>query len=447
MLALLLLLAAPLEPAAERTELIAEWESWRYGMFIHYGMSTFTGREIDPGDAPSTTYAPTALDVRQWVRTAREAGMKYAVLTAKHVAGHCLWDTAADEYDVATATERTDVVAEFVAACAAEGIAPGLYYCVLDGHHEGGVKWQEAVGPDYFALIVTQLTELHERYPGIREQWIDIPGKLSPEQRRELYELVKELSPDCLVIMNQGFRDAVTVPDYGWPTDLLNGERTVPPAPHEPHKVYAGRNWYLPMEVCETIGANWFWQPDDPPRPVRALWQLYQRSVGRGANLLLNVPPDRTGRIPQEHVEALLALKRLIDDPPATDAEPVSQGAMATASNVFQNQAQWDPKLAVDGDWNSRWATDHGLTAGWLELDLGAPKTFAGALISEGWDRARRWELQVRRGEAWVTVASGERIGRELELRFAPVTAQQVRLMIHESTNGPTIWELQLYGP
>ena len=159
------------------------------------------------------------------------------ILTAKHVAGHCLWDSDGYDYDVANSTDKTDVVAEFMKQCKKHQIKPGIYYCVLDGHNENGVKWQASVNDDYFTLIKHHLTELHTRYPGIYEQWIDIPQKLTPRQRSELYRLVKNLSPDCIIMMNQGFRDAVDAPMTSWPTDLLNGERTLPPASgHNPVK-------------------------------------------------------------------------------------------------------------------------------------------------------------------------------------------------------------------
>ena len=88
-----------LEPACSRNSVLVDWEDLKYGMFIHYGMSTFTGAELDRATAPSKTYAPTDLDVRQWVRVAKQAGMKYAVLVTKHMSGHCLWDSEGYDYD------------------------------------------------------------------------------------------------------------------------------------------------------------------------------------------------------------------------------------------------------------------------------------------------------------------------------------------------------------
>jgi len=105
-------------------EKLRAWENLGYGMFIHFGMSTFDGDELSKGDKPSTFYAPDKLDVDQWVSIARDAGMKYAVLTAKHVAGHCLWPTKHTDYQIGTSGNKTDVVGAFVEACRKRGVLP-----------------------------------------------------------------------------------------------------------------------------------------------------------------------------------------------------------------------------------------------------------------------------------------------------------------------------------
>ena len=115
-------------------EKLRKWESLKYGMFIHFGMSTFDECELPDGNSPSTKYAPSDLDVAQWIRVAKEAGMKYAVLTTKHVAGHCLWPSEYTDYSVKTSSNTTDVVGAFVEECRKQGLMPGLYYCSLDNH-------------------------------------------------------------------------------------------------------------------------------------------------------------------------------------------------------------------------------------------------------------------------------------------------------------------------
>ena len=434
-------------PSHTRTPELSEWEDLNYGMFIHYGMNTFTGQEIDVGNAPVETYAPTELDVRQWIVTAKEAGMKYAVLTAKHTAGHCLWDSEGYDYDVANSLNKTDVVAEFMKQCREFEIKPGIYYCVLDGHNEDIIKWRASVGEDYFNLIKHHLAELHTKYPDIYEQWIDIPSKLLPAQRVELYRLIKELSPDCIVMMNQGFRDGVEVPLSAWPTDLLNGERTLPPATgHNPVKEVEYVTYYLPMEVCDTVGNNWFYIPNDPPKSTKQLYLLYSKTVGRGANLLLNVPPDKSGRIPAEHVKALMELKKIIDKPSLLPSpESLTFDCPVTASNVYGNMSRYSPEYAVDDDPSTRWATDSGLKTAWLEVDLGRIRKFNRAMISEGWDRTRRFELQTKFGQDWSTFFEGTTIGEKLNISFEVVTARRIRLNILDATDGPTIREFQLF--
>ena len=435
-------------PAGTRTQQLAQWEGLKYGMFIHYGMSTFTGDYRTSKNSASVAYAPTDLDVRQWIRTARRAGMKYAVLTAKHTLGHCLWDSDDYDYDVATSTDKTDVVAEFMAACKAEGIKPGIYYCVLDIHNEGGteLKWKAEVEPEYEKQIKRHLTELHTRYPGIFEQWIDIPHKLSPRQRWDIYRLIKRLNPDCLVIMNAGFRDGVNIAEGAWPTDLTDGEKTLPPqAGHDPVKNIDGRKYYVPMEVCETVTANWFWHPTDKPRSVRHLYNLYYESTRRGANFLLNVSPDTTGQIPADQVAALLELKKMIDNPKPFRPSIVA-GAKLKASNVFQGRKQYGPQNAADNDWTTRWATDAGVKSAWLEIDLGESKMFDGVVISEGWDRIRKFQLQHKMDGQWRTFLEGTLVGANYEKRFDAVTARYVRLNVAESADGPTLWEFQLFA-
>jgi hypothetical protein len=140
--------AAAQEPrrGAQRlsVERLQDREALGYGMFLHFGMSTFDGRELSDGRSPAALYAPDALDVDQWASVARDAGMKYAVLTAKHVALHCLWPSRHTGYTVANSTDRTDVCERFVDACRRRGVRPGFYYCSWDNHHRFGSRTPSA---------------------------------------------------------------------------------------------------------------------------------------------------------------------------------------------------------------------------------------------------------------------------------------------------------------
>lgn len=442
---LLSLLIAMNVPAQTRTPDLAEWESLQYGMFIHYGMSTFDQSEFNEGKTPASAYHPTHLDTRQWVRVAREAGMKYAVLTAKHTAGFCNWPSG--DYDVSESPVKTDVVAEFMKACHEEGIKPGIYYCIMDGHREGGVEWEKPITDDYWALIKKHLTQLHTRYPGIYEQWLDIPGKLSPAQRTELYDLIKHYSPHCLVLMNVSVwtTPGIKVLPAAWPTDLLVGERNPAPAPHDPHKEYEGKPYYLPLECCDTLTENWFWVDGDQPRSVRALTQMWANTVGRGANLLLDVAPDRTGQIPEVSIKRLMEFKFAREHP---ESQPVNLAAhaAATASNTYQNRDEFGPDRAFDDNDVSRWACDDDQTAAWLQVDLGKPVRIDHCRIAEAFPgRVEAFELQVQTPAGWQTIYQGTHLAAEFEAWFPTVEGRVVRLNILRANKGPTIGEFQLF--
>ena len=296
------------------------WEGLGYGMFIHFGMSTFVTNELPDGKAPATTYAPSKLDVGQWVSVARDAGMKYAVLTTKHVAGHCLWPSKHTDYTVAQSADTTNVVEKFVEACRKCGILPGFYYCSWDNHNRFGSHTPSDPKGDFPAYTTSlyqsfqtaQITELLTQYGPIAETWIDIPGVLGRGYRDFLYHHVASLQPDTVIMMNSGIATGETYNvDYAWPSDLIAIERCVPPEKgHEKWRTIEEHEYYLPGEVCNPIGKEWFHVPGDKPRPIPELVQEYQTCRARGANWLLDVPPSIEGIIPEETVKALMQLRK-----------------------------------------------------------------------------------------------------------------------------------------
>lgn len=198
--------------------------------------------------------------MRQWIRVARDLGAKYAVLTAKYMSGFCLWDSKGFDYDVAASGNKTDVVAEFVAACKEYAIRPGFYYCILDPHNEGKFDWNSRIPDQYFDLIKHHITELHTQHPNTFYQLFDITWKLTAAQRTALYRLVKQLSPNCIVVDNQGFKQSRSnqgrlCETKSWPTDVINGEDTMPPLEgHDPQVAFQGRKYYMPFETWLPTG-------------------------------------------------------------------------------------------------------------------------------------------------------------------------------------------------
>jgi alpha-L-fucosidase len=316
-------------------EQLQKWESLRYGMFIHFGMSTFLQEEAPDGKAPATTYAPDRLDVDQWVCVARDAGMRYAVLCAKHVAGHCLWPSKHTDYTVANSTDKTDVVEQFCKACQKRGVLAGLYYCSWDNHHRFGSRtrrdvsgsWdqtlafprsQENLPPFTTSLYqdfqTAQVTELLTQYGPIAETWIDIPGELGRSYRTFLYHHIAALQPQTVIMMNSGTPDVVKYNvTYAWPSDLIAVERGVPKGNASwKWREIEGKKYYVPAEVCDPIGKDWFWVAGDQSRSDESLLEQFNACRTGSANFLLDVPPDRHGLIPSDSIAALMRLKKRV---------------------------------------------------------------------------------------------------------------------------------------
>lgn len=455
--------------ATAPTPTLRAWEKLKYGMFIHYGMSTFMHHEFGGIPAPSTAFAPTGLDTDQWARVARDAGMTYAVLTVKHHYGHALWPSDVSDYDVTTSPDRRDVVKSFVASCRKYGIKPGFYYSV--GWDK--VNMSKRTPEEYAQFMHAQLKELLTRYGPITELWFDIPWDMGPDMRgmlARLYAHCKSLQPDCLILLNQGFVDGSQVntrepsyigrivsqkPEAIWPKDINNGERTLPPpAGHNPWIEFEGTRYYIPNEVCDSLGqVRWFWGPEDDVRPARQMYELYRLSVGRKSNLLLNAGPDKSGRIPPEFVQRLMEIGELIRHPERVQ-DSIVLNRPAVASNVYHNETdKWGPQRAVDmditADAGTRWATDDEVKTAWLEIDLGSEKTFARATLSEYNDSIRAFEIQIPDGQGdWKTVYQGGAIGGlGVDVTFPPTKADKVRVAITDSTGGPTLWDFAVYPP
>jgi alpha-L-fucosidase len=287
----------PSEAGAQRLTLskLRSWEELKYGMFICFGMSTFLDEKI-PGRAPNSTYNPDKLDVDQWIQIARDAGMKYAVLTAKHNPGHCLWPSRYGDLNIANSPNKTHVVEAFVKSCKQRGVLPGLFYNSYDNGNlfgqvnrspAGYYPWQQKGRTTTYTTSVyqdfqtAQVTELLTQYGPVAEVWIDIPQLLGRGYRTFLYEHIAALQPNAVIVMNSGVDDGTHYKvDCAWPSDAITLERRVPPpSGHMKWREIEGKRYYLPGETCDTIGKEWFYHPGDRPRSDQELVTVCIRSI------------------------------------------------------------------------------------------------------------------------------------------------------------------------
>ena len=171
----------------------------KYGLQVFYGMLSFT-KPGEQGEIPASRFSPASVNVKTWAHAAKESGMTFAVLTAKDWSGFCLWPSADADYGVRQSPYKGDIVSEFIAACKAEGILPGVYYCVADAHNEGAVRWNGPVPNLYFDLINKQITELLTKYPNIAVVTFDGATRFSPQHWNELKQIIQRLNPNCVIM-------------------------------------------------------------------------------------------------------------------------------------------------------------------------------------------------------------------------------------------------------
>lgn len=287
------------------------WHRDELALFLHFGINTFTNREWGDGTEDSTIFNPAGLDARQWARTAKDAGFKLLILTAKHHDGFCLWPSRLTTHSVASSPWRQgrgDLVREFTDACRAEGLKAGLYLSPWDRHEPS-----YGDSPRYNDFYIAQLTELLTQYGPITEVWFDGANGEGPNGKRQVYDwprfhrTVRELQPNALMFSDAGpdirwiGNEKGTAGDPNWctmdpaavPYAGADGPGIIQALQHgDPH----GSVWRR-GEADVSIRPGWFYHPaeDAQVRSIENLMDLYRSSVGSNAGLLLNVPRTGTG--------------------------------------------------------------------------------------------------------------------------------------------------------
>jgi alpha-L-fucosidase len=434
------------------------WQKLEFIAFIHYTVNAFTDREWGEGTEDESIFNPTQLDVHQWVRTCKDAGMKMIILTAKHHDGFCLWPSKYTEHSVKNSPYKNgkgDIVGELARACREAGLKLGLYLSPWDRH-------EPSYGTDaYNDFYKNQLREILSNYGRISEVWFD--GAKGPNAKNMEYDwagyytIVRELQPGAVIFNGPDIRWVgnesgyaresewsvinsngslfgivnCTQKDLGSLKALGDGERLV---------------WY-PAETDVSIRPGWFYHAnqDDKVKSVETLLDIYFKSVGRNSVLLLNLPPDKRGLIHENDVQRLHEFRKALD---AIFDENLAAGARATASNVRGGDPAFAAGKITDGDPETYWTADDWTASPTVEFDLGKECTFNVAELAEHIEigqRIAQFVLEVPDGAGWKQFAGGTTVGYKRLLRFEPVTASKVRLRILDSRICPTLSGFGLY--
>ncbi|MBS1724297.1 MAG: alpha-L-fucosidase [Armatimonadetes bacterium] len=415
------------------------WHRMEYTGFLHFTVNTFTDREWGHGDEPESTFNPTDFNADQIASVAKRAGMKGLILTAKHHDGFCLWPTKTTPHNVSNSPFKRDVVKLVSEACKKAGLKFGVYLSPWDRNNAHYGK------PEYIGLYREQLRELLTNYGPIFEVWHDGANggdgyyggaretrKIDPSTYYDwptTWALVHKLQPQAVIFSDVGpgcrwvgNEDGVAG-DPCWatftPTAPDPGKQPAPGycrTEKSPNGSPDGKFW-LPAECDVSIRPGWFWHASEnqkvkTPEQLKA---LYFKSVGRGANLLLNIPPDRRGRIHEADERSLLGFRELLDAAFAHD--------LARKAAVKPKEAG----KATDGKRDTYWSATRGQS---LVLDFKKPVEFNTIRLREAIQMGQHIEhvvVSFWSKDRWEPLTECSTVGNCRLIQIEPVSTNRVR--------------------
>ncbi|ULB33617.1 MULTISPECIES: alpha-L-fucosidase [Proteiniphilum] len=421
-----------------------EWQELELTAFIHFGMNTFTGREWGDGSEDPALFNPADLDAEQWVTTLQNAGFKLLILTAKHHDGFCLWPTATTSHSVASSPWHNgygDLVKEVKEACDKYNMKFGVYLSPWD---RNAASYGDS--PKYNAMFAQQLTELLTNYGEIHEVWFDGAngegpnGKVQEYDWGRFYHVIDSLQPKAVkAIMGDDVRWVGNEKGLGRETEwsvtplqpnineaITNENKRLNISPtskelgirqliSEAQTLY----WY-PSEVDVSIRPGWFYHPeqDNQVKTLQQLVNIYFNSVGMNSVLLLNIPPDKRGRIHEVDAERLNLFGSYI-------------------RNTFRNEKLNDGEAA----WKARSGASK-------EFSIQPGETINTVMLQEDIRKGQRVEEFILEGlinNEWVKLAEGTTIGYKRLLKFNDVAPTVLRVTISETRDIANIAKVGAY--
>jgi alpha-L-fucosidase len=293
------------ESAPSVPQLQAEFRKLGFGMFIHFNMETYHGVQWAEGYKDPASFNPGGkIDTDAWADAAKSAGMTYAVLTAKHVSGFCLWDSKYTTYDVMhpDCPYKQDLVAQFIKSFTSRGLKVGLYYCWRDPGFASKFKVlppecdpANHTMPEQIEFQKKQIAELVEKYPEVFYIWNDGLDE-TIMTKEEANAFIRSLRPGILACSNWWDWNKKGTPFV---------DIAVKETKHFPE------NNTAPGETCWTLEQSWFWQEGAKARSPEDIVSQIQQANARNSNLLLNVGPDKKGKFTESSIKALAEIPAL----------------------------------------------------------------------------------------------------------------------------------------
>ena len=446
----------PILPVPEPKQV--EWQQMETYAFIHFGLNTFNDREWGYGDTDPKTFNPTNLDCEQWAQTLVKAGMKGVILTAKHHDGFCLWPFEGTDYSVKNSPWKNgqgNVVKELSEACKKYGLKFSVYLSPWDRH-------QANYGtPEYLPYFYAQLHDLLTNYGPVFEVWFDganggdgwyggakdirtIDRKNYYNYPR-IYEMLDSIQPQAIIFSDggPGCRWVGNEKGFAGATNwsfLRKGE--VHPGYDKNYELQYGHpdgNQWVPAECDVSIRPGWFYHPeeDDRVKSPDQLVDLYYRSVGHNATLLLNFPVDRRGLIHPVDSANAVRFHEMIQQQLKTN---LVAGMTPKVSN--ERGGDFVASALTDDNFDTYWATEDGVTTADIEFSFDTPTRMNRMMLQEYiplGQRVKAFVVEYLDKDTWLPVKLNEEtttIGYKRLLRFETVETKGIRIRITDA-RGP----------
>lgn len=419
--------------------------------FFHFGVNTFTNVEWGDGKESASIFDPTETDVRSWIRGIKAAGFKMAILTAKHHDGFCLWPSKYTEHSIKNSPYKDgkgDLVKEFTDACHEYNIHVGIYVSPWD---RNAPYWGSA---EYTHYYVNQLTEILTQYGKIDEIWWDGAGSSNANYDYGLWAYtVRKYQPDAVIFASMG---AAAYAEQRWVGneagyagtthyasvnyDMIRNEINA-----DINRGIIGGDMYVPAEVDVSIRPGWFYhaEQDTKVKSSRQLDDIWFKSVGRNAMMLLNFPPDRRGLLHDTDLKNAIESNRRINKMLSVN---YADNARLSADSTYCDGTEIENVILEDK--NLFFATNAGKSKAVIDITLDGEYTYNVLMLGEKIELGERitsFKLEALDLENPVTLAEGTSVGYLKALRFRESSYRHLRLTIEGICAPVTLRHLALH--
>ena len=456
LLILIALMAGVMSASAQTKslhQLQQEFVDLRFGMFVHFGLPTFQEADwTDPQLSPEV-FNPTRLDTDQWVKVAKSAGAKFICVSVKHHAGFCMWNTATTDYSVMNTPLHRDVLKELTQSLQKEGMEVMYHFSILDTHH--GIRPTLPFTPEKTAFIKEQLREILTGYGPVNtlmfDGW-DAPwGRISYEDIsfQEIYDYVKSLQPNCLVMDLNGAKYPQEALFY---SDIRCYEQGAG------QTISASSN-HLPAMACYPLQRTWFWKEEFPSAQLKDVDAIVRDNIipynNAYCTYILNAAPNRDGLIDDNAAAAMARIGQIwkntghIVDVPEAPA-PITQNNLAIGRPC---DSSWSDDMMImdfanDDNFSSAWVSSPQVKEPWWSVTL-APGTPVGIVTVTELQAGvlEAFQVELLHDGVWTPIeATEERAGRVHILRFPQRLATAVRIRFQKWTGELAIAEVGVYA-